>query len=107
MQGLRFHEIDNPQLICYSRATADRSELLLCVVNLDPHHEQSGWLNMPLTDFGLDAEHGYQLHDLLSEARYLWHGDCNFVTLNPEVCPAHIFRIRRKIRREQDFEYYL
>lgn len=107
VHGLRFHDIDNPQLICYSRSTVDHSELLLCVVNLDPHHEQSGWLNIPLADFSLDAEHGYQLHDLLSEARYLWHGDCNFVTLKPEVCPAHIFRIRRKLRREQDFEYYL
>ena len=66
-----------------------------------------GGATVPLADFGLDAEHGYQLHDLLSEARYLWQGAHNFVTLAPESCPAHIFRVRRRIRREQDFEYFL
>jgi len=29
------------------------------------------------------------------------------VELNPAVVPGHIFRVRRRIRTEQDFEYYL
>ena len=43
----------------------------------------------------------------MSGARYTWHGARNYVQLNPHVVPAHIFRIRRRVRSEKDFEYYL
>jgi starch synthase (maltosyl-transferring) len=43
----------------------------------------------------------------LSEARYLWHGHRNYVELDPKAIPAHIFRIRRLIRSEKDFDYYM
>jgi len=105
--GLEFHPVDNSQLLCYSKTTPDLDEVLLCLVNLDPHHLQSGWVELPLAEFGLDAQCPYQLHDLLSEARYLWQGASNYVELNPAVSPAHIFRLRRRVRQERDFEYYL
>jgi starch synthase (maltosyl-transferring) len=47
------------------------------------------------------------MHDLLTDARYLWHGNRNYVELDPATAPAHIFRIRRRARSERDFEYYL
>ena len=43
----------------------------------------------------------------IADARYIWHGARHYVELHPEVVPAHIFRLRRRIRTEQDFEYYL
>jgi hypothetical protein len=55
----------------------------------------------------LDPQRPYQVHDLLSGARYLWHGVGNYIELNPNVCPAHIFRVNRRIRRKQDFDYYM
>ena len=78
------------------------------VVNLDPFHIQSGWIEVPTEDLGIMAGTGeaYQVHDLISDARYLWHGSRNFVQLDPGVSPAHIFRIRRRIKTEQDFDYY-
>ena len=104
---LRFHPVDNEQLICYSKHTADYSNVILVVVNLDPHHTHSGWLELPLAELGLEADTPYQVHDLLSDARYLWHSRRNFVELNPQAAPAHIFRVRRKIRSERDFDYFL
>ena len=77
------------------------------VVNLDPHHKQSGWLELPIEEFGLGHEKPYQAHDLLSDARYLWHGPRNYVELDPHTCPAHIFRMRRRVRTEHDFDYYM
>jgi starch synthase (maltosyl-transferring) len=41
----------------------------------------------------LGTEESYQVHDLLTDARYVWHGSRNFVELNPTVLPAHIFRV--------------
>ncbi len=104
--SLRFHEVDNEQLVCYSKRTDDLSSAILVVVNLDPHHTQSGWVEFPLEELGIDPQEPYQLHDLLSDARYLWQGPRNYVELNPQIAPAHIFRMRRHVRTEQDFDYY-
>ena len=105
--SLRFHPIDNDQILCYSKNAADISNLILVVVNLDPHYTQSGWVSLPLESLGLDPQQPYQVHDLLSDARYLWHGPRNYVELNPNVVPAHIFRVRRRVRSERDFEYFM
>jgi starch synthase (maltosyl-transferring) len=105
--SLRFHPVDNEQIICYSKNTEDFSNIVLVIVNLDPHHTHSGWLELPISDWGLEPIRPYQVHDLLSDARYLWHGSRNYVEINPQVVPAHIFRLRRRIRTERDFDYYM
>lgn len=104
---LQFHPIDNEQLICYSKQTDDGANAVLVVVNLDPHHRHAGWMELSFDDLGLDPRQPYQVHDLLSGARYLWQGSRNYVELNPQAMPAHIFRIRRRVRTERDFDYYM
>lgn len=105
--SLRFHEVDNEQMICYTKQSEDLSNVIAVVVNLDPHHAQSGWVKIPIEALKLDPEESYQGHDLLTGARFLWHGERNYVELNPQTSPAHILRIRRRIRREQDFDYFM
>jgi starch synthase (maltosyl-transferring) len=105
--SLSFHAVSNDQLICYSKHTEDRSNVILVVVNLDPHHTQSGWVELSTDVLDLPSDGHYQVHDLLSESRYLWHAQRNFVELDPSIVPAHIFRLRRRVRTERDFEYYL
>jgi starch synthase (maltosyl-transferring) len=106
-QGLRFHGVDNEQIISYSKTTETCDNIILCVVNLDPHHTQRGWLELPDGLFGIPQAGSFQMHDLLTGARYLWHGARNYVELDPQFSPAHIFRLRQRIRTEQDFDYYL
>jgi starch synthase (maltosyl-transferring) len=106
-QGLHFHTVDNPELLCYSKSTADRSNVVLVVVNLSPYYVHSGWVELQFDTLGLDPTQPVQMHDELSAARYIWHGARHYVELHPQVMPAHIFRLRRRIRTEQDFEYYL
>jgi len=104
--SLGFHTLDNEQLICYSKHTEDLSNIILVVVNLDYRHTQSGWVELPLAELGHTPQEPYQVHDLLDDARYLWHGSRNYVELNPHICPAHIFRVQRRVRTERNFEYY-
>ena len=49
----------------------------------------------------------YQVHDLLGDARYLWSGSRSFVDLDPWAIPAHLFKIRRRVRSEHDFDYFV
>jgi len=106
-ESLRFHPTSNEQLLCYTKHSPDYSNIIIVVVNLDPHHTQAGWAEMATDKFGLDPDQAFQAHDLLSEARYLWHGRRHYLELNPQIVPAHIFRIRRKVRTERDFDYFL
>jgi starch synthase (maltosyl-transferring) len=102
-----FYPVDEEELIAYGRASEDLRELVIVVVNLDPHHKRSGWVELPLRELGLDETHPFQMHDLLGGGRHLWHGPRNYVSLDPASAPAHIFRLRRRIRTERDFDYFL
>jgi starch synthase (maltosyl-transferring) len=106
-RDLRFHNTDNASLICYSKATEDHSNIIVVIVNLDSFHTQSGWIDLDLHSLGLDSDHAFEVHDLLGEGRYLWQGSRNYVELLPESLPAHILQVRRWVRKETDFDYYL
>jgi starch synthase (maltosyl-transferring) len=104
---LRFHNVTNDEIIAYSKRSPDGSNLVLTIVNLDPRHTQSGYVELPLTELGIEPELPFQVHELLSGARYIWNGARNFVELNPATMPAQIFRVRRRVRTEREFEYFL
>ncbi len=106
-QNLQFHHTDNDQIIAYTKSTDDLLNQILVVVNLDPHYSHSGWVDLPLDALGLDPHQPYQVHDLLDDTRYLWHGARNYVELRHPGVPAHIFAIRRRLRTEHDFDYYM
>ena len=106
-RNLMFHQVDNDQLLCFSKQTDDRSNIILVVVNLDPHHIHTGWLDISLEPLGLEPHQPFQVHDLLGDARFLWHGSRNYVEINPQVVAAHVFRIRHRIRTERDFDYFM
>jgi len=103
--GLRFFPTDNEQLLCYGKQTDENA--VIVVVNLDPHHTQSGWLELPFRELGLEGDRPYLMQDLLADRHYLWKGGRNYVELDPRVGPAHIFRLRRYVRTERDFDYFL
>ncbi|HXC78534.1 MAG TPA: alpha-1,4-glucan--maltose-1-phosphate maltosyltransferase [Candidatus Acidoferrum sp.] len=106
-RGLRFHTTENESLIAYTKSTTDLADVVLTVVNLDPHHTQAGMVTLPLKELGLETDKSYQAHELLSGARYMWNGPRNYVEINPHAAPAQIFRFRRRVRSEHDFEYFL
>jgi len=106
-ETLRFHECDSDQVLCFSKHTADFTNVIFMVVNLDPHHTHGSWVHFPVEEVGLDAPQGFQVHDLLSDARFLWHGSRNYLEMDPRVSPAFVFRLRRRLRTERDFDYFM
>ncbi len=106
-RNLKFYEVDNDHLLFYGKATEDFSNIILVVVNLEPFHTHAGWLKVPLGEFGIDPKQAYLVHDLLSDDKFFWQGERNYVELNPQILPAHIFRLRRRLKREMDFDYFM
>ncbi len=104
--GTVFHETGNDALLCYSRADPSGRSVVLVVVNLDPHHRQSGWLSLDPVVLSLAPGEAFQVHDLIGDARYLWQSPRAFVELDPGVMPAQIFQVLHRVRTEHAFEYF-
>jgi starch synthase (maltosyl-transferring) len=102
---LRFHQIDNPMLLCYSKTTPDLSNVVVMVVSLDPSHAQAGWLELDLEALGIPADQALEVEDLLANHRFLWQGRRNYVEVAPPV-PARILLAHRRMRTERDFDYF-
>ncbi len=116
-RSLRFHGSDNDQVIAYSKWShadgtpytyryledrpGDDGNLILVVVNLDPKHTQSTMVHLPLDEWGIGPDESFEVHDLISDARYVWRGWSNYVELNPHAFPAHIFRVSRTGPRDE------
>jgi starch synthase (maltosyl-transferring) len=93
--NLRFHDAENDAILFYSKMTAARDNIILVVVNLDPHRKQNSFVYVPIENFGQMESDVYQVQDLLSSATYTWRGRRNYVELDPDIQPAHIFLVRR------------
>jgi starch synthase (maltosyl-transferring) len=104
---LAFYPVDNEQLLFYGKSTPDLTNIILVAVNLDPHHVQDGRLEVPIEEFAIEENEVYQVHELLFDNRYLWQGRRNYVRLDPAASPAQIFLLRRRLRTERDFDYFM
>ena len=92
---LTFHDIDNDQILCYSKYSKEFKNLVLVAVNLDFRAKQGGNLLLPLEKLGLDAARPYELRDVLTESTFEWRGARNYVELDPETKPVHLFVVRQ------------
>ena len=62
--SLRFLQVDNDELIAFTKTSIDGSNRVVVVINLDTRAGHEGLLHLPLEDFGIDATAPYQVHDL-------------------------------------------
>ncbi|MDB4877526.1 MAG: glycosidase [Gemmatimonadetes bacterium] len=121
--NLTFHASENPAVLFYRKAShepvvqwtsnkghpvpAGVLEALgvktkgghdvLVAVNLDPHSPQETMVHVPIADMGIAADEAYVVHDLLTDARYTWRGERNYIRLDPNVRPGHVFRVEREV----------
>lgn len=95
--NLRFLDVDNDQLIAYAKTCPESDNLLLIVVNLDPHATQEGMVQVPADVAGVGSAGGFEVIDLLSDIPYRWRAGRNYVRLDPQLGPAHILRVERRL----------
>ncbi len=90
---IRFHDSSNDQILVYTRGHRS-GDLLLCAVNLDPHHPQDTTVHLDLAAIGLPHDVRYHLKDELTGDSYIWTGESGYVRLDPGVGQvAHLFSI--------------
>ena len=97
LRNLRFHHADRPEIICYSKrlaggGPAGADDVVIAVVNLDPHRVREATVHLDLPSLGLPAGAPFTVRDELTGAAYPW-GAANYVRLDPAVQPAHVFTV--------------
>jgi starch synthase (maltosyl-transferring) len=90
--GLCFHHIDNPQIICWSKRSSS-GDCIIGVVSLDPEWAQSGFVHLDAEALGLSAGDRFAVHDALTGEHYIWVAGENFVKLDPASIPAHLLAL--------------
>lgn len=91
---LRIHEVKNENMLCVSRMSQVRDDVLLLVLNLDPHHPQEATTWLDLESLGIPASTAFQAEDELTGATYTWRGPENYVRLDPAHQSAHVLSLR-------------
>ncbi len=92
-ENLVFHPTDNAQIMAYSKATADGSDVVLTIVSLDPVSTQAGFVTLDLAALGVTDGATFDVFDLLANRGYRWQGSRNYVELRPYEVPAHVFQV--------------
>ncbi|HEY2514920.1 MAG TPA: alpha-1,4-glucan--maltose-1-phosphate maltosyltransferase, partial [Polyangiaceae bacterium] len=104
---ITFHPTTNDQLLAFSKRSESGDNVVLVVIDLDANHKHAGWIDLDLEALGVSPDESFQVHDLLLDARFRWQGARCYVEIDPSLTPASIFRVRRRVRNEHDFEYFL
>lgn len=100
LKNIHFHTIANQNILCFSKTTGDFGDRLICVINLDPNRVQEGIVELNLTALGLAVDQTYFVHDLLTNQTWNWKGPKNYVRLDPQIAPAHLFVVRVPVFKE-------
>jgi starch synthase (maltosyl-transferring) len=88
-----FLPLENPNLIAYLKATDDFKNIILAVVNLDPHAGQAGYVRVPREFLKLGDSINLKLKDLMTDEQYTWTQEWNYVYLDPHKMPFHLFLV--------------
>lgn len=95
--NLSFYRADaNEQIMVYGKTTPEKDNIILVVVNLDPHNVQEAWVGVPYWEWGIGHDEAYYVTDLLTDTTYTWQGEHNYVRLDPYYQSAHIFLVSKR-----------
>ncbi|MDG4758939.1 alpha-1,4-glucan--maltose-1-phosphate maltosyltransferase [Micromonospora sp. WMMD710] len=94
LRNLRFHEIDNPALLCWSKHDPETGNTVIVICSFDPRVVQWGNTTLDMPALGFDWHERFTVHDELTGTSYDW-GQRNAVRLDPYLQPAHVLTVRR------------
>lgn len=94
--NVQFCDTDNQNLLCYIKSTDGFDNKIIVVVNLAYTQTLVGYVKIPLWKLNMPYDTPYQVHDLLTDEKYTWNNEWNFVELNPFKLPVHVFRIEEE-----------
>jgi starch synthase (maltosyl-transferring) len=91
--NIQFCNIADPNLVAYIKATPDLTNIMLVVVNIDPHNKHAGFVQIPRERLKISGAMNLKLHDLMTDEHYTWTQEWNYVEIDPYKMPFHLFKL--------------
>jgi starch synthase (maltosyl-transferring) len=93
LTNLRFLDCPDPNLLAYAKVSADRSNVVIAIVNLDPHGIHGGEVTLPLREWGIDPGQEFWLEEAFTGHVLSWRGERQHLVLDPQINPALLYRV--------------
>jgi starch synthase (maltosyl-transferring) len=93
--NLRFLNCGDPNILAYAKISADRANVVIVVVNLDPHASHEDAVELPLGELGLLADTAFSLEEAFTRSAVSCRGAYQYFRLDPETNPALVFRLQK------------
>lgn len=94
-RNLKVLQSNNDHILFYGKWDVDKNNVILVAVNLDPFNIHESIVQVPIRELGIEQGESYEVHDLLDDASYWWKDESNYIKLNPQVQPAHVFALKK------------
>ena len=91
--NIRFQNVFDPNILYFSKATDDRSNVVLVAINLDPHGVHEADFEVPLWEWGRADDETVAVTDLVDGHAFHWQGKAQRMRLDPAVNPYAVWRI--------------
>src|SRR5262249_5342471 len=92
--NLRFLNSSDPNILAYAKRSADGANVVIVVVNLDPHGAHEDSIELPVGEFGVAYDSEFLLEEALTQRAVSCRGAYQRFHLAPETNPALVFRLR-------------
>jgi starch synthase (maltosyl-transferring) len=96
LRNLRFHEVDNEAVLCWSKRDETSGDTVIVVVSFDPANVQWANITLDMPQLGMERHTRFTVRDELTGAMFNW-GERNAVRLDPLVEPAHVLTVHRRM----------
>jgi len=93
LTNLRFLDCADPNILAYAKATADRRNIAIVVVNLDPYGVHGSEIMLPLSEWGLSESQEFMVEEAFTGRIAAWHGDRQHLVLDPQTNPVLLYRV--------------
>jgi starch synthase (maltosyl-transferring) len=103
LRNIEFHHTDDNAILAFSKHLAaehspnGNADTIIVVVNVDPHSVRETTVHIDPTKFGLPADASYEVHDLMTDQKWVWGRD-NYVRLDSFVESAHVLHVTKIVK---------
>jgi starch synthase (maltosyl-transferring) len=95
LRNLQVHNAEDDSIVVFSKSTStdEGEDVVIVVVNVDPHNTRETTVHLDLAALGMGWEDRFVVHDEVTGEDWTW-GAHNYVRLDPFHEPAHILTVR-------------
>jgi len=94
LRNVTVHSSDDDAVLVFAKDAPDEDDLVIVVVNLDPHGSRETMVHLDMPRIGMQWHDTFAATDEITGQVWHW-GAHNYVRLDPGYEPAHVLSVRR------------